>query len=257
MSVTSETNRTAELTTNGVVEEFDFDMLIHDESEVQVRYKPTGGTYGLLILNTDYGVVYTENGGTVSTNGYIIPLAAGKLLIIRHLPITQQTNWLYNDVHAEQQHQDDFDRSVMRDLQIQEQLNRCVGFAIHSSTSGIEFPEPEADNIIGWNAAGTALENKTIVSITDMPILPPADGNFVVGDGTNWIVESGATVRDSLGFGLLDSPVLTGLTLSGLTEGSVLFAGVAGVISQDNDNFFFDDANNTLRIKRVLAGGVY
>ena len=44
------------------------------------------------------------------------------------------------------------------------------------------------------------------------------------------------------------SPTLTGLTLSGLTQGSVLFAGASGVVSQDNANFFFDDTNNNLRL---------
>lgn len=257
MAITSEKNRTAELVTNGIVTEFDFDLLIHADAEIMVWYEVTGGHYAQLILDTHYTVVFTENGGTVTTIGGDSPYAAGKILIIRHLPITQQADWYYDDAHTEQAHQDGFDRSVMRDLQIQEQLDRCVGFAIHSSTSGIEFPEPESDNLIGWNNAATALENKTIVSITDMPILPPTDGNFVVGDGTDWIVESGATVRDSLDLGLLDSPAFTGLTLSGLTEGSVLFAGADGVISQDNDNFFFDDANNTFRTKRILAGGVY
>ena len=40
------------------------------------------------------------------------------------------------------------------------------------------------------------------------------------------------------------SPTFAGLTLSGLTEGSVLFAGSGGVISEDNSNLFWDDGNN-------------
>ena len=35
---------------------------------------------------------------------------------------------------------------------------------------------------------------------------------------------------------------------SGLTEGSVVFAGGSGVLSQDNTNFFWDDGNNRLGI---------
>jgi hypothetical protein len=49
------------------------------------------------------------------------------------------------------------------------------------------------------------------------------------------------------------APSLTSLTLSGLTVGSVLFAGAGGVLSQDNANFFFDDTNNNLRL---FGGGV-
>jgi hypothetical protein len=38
------------------------------------------------------------------------------------------------------------------------------------------------------------------------------------------------------------------LTVSGLTQGSVIFAGADGSLSQDNANFFWDDANNRLGI---------
>ena len=40
----------------------------------------------------------------------------------------------------------------------------------------------------------------------------------------------------------------TSVTISALTLGSVLFASTAGLISQDNANFFWDDTNNRLGI---------
>lgn len=230
MSVTSESNRTAELVTDGAIEDFDFDMLIHADTEVQVWYKVTGGEYALLTLDTHYTVVFTEDGGTITTIGGDSPYAAGKIVIIRHLAITQQTNWLYNDNHTGQQHQDDFDRTVMRDLQIQEQLERSVGFAITSDTSGVEFPEPLADKLIGWNAAGDGLENKD--GIEGIVLLPPVDGNFIVGDGVDWTVESGNTARSSLGLGVGDSPSWVGITISVL------------------------NVTGTGTIKRLLVGGI-
>lgn len=44
------------------------------------------------------------------------------------------------------------------------------------------------------------------------------------------------------------SPSFTGATLSGMTLGSVLFAGTGGVVSQDNSHFFWDDTNNQLQL---------
>jgi hypothetical protein len=38
------------------------------------------------------------------------------------------------------------------------------------------------------------------------------------------------------------------VTVSGLTQGSVIFAGTGGALSEDNANFFWDDANNQLGI---------
>ena len=44
------------------------------------------------------------------------------------------------------------------------------------------------------------------------------------------------------------SPTFTGLTLSGITQGSVIFAGASGVLSQDNSNLFWDNTNKHLGI---------
>jgi hypothetical protein len=41
----------------------------------------------------------------------------------------------------------------------------------------------------------------------------PTDGNFLVGDGSNWVVESGATARTSIGLGTGDSPQFTTASL--------------------------------------------
>lgn len=212
MSILSEANRTAELSTDGVETGFDFDLLIHAESELQVWYKVTGGDYSQLVLATDYTIEFTPAGGTVTTKGGSSPFAAGSILMIRHLPITQQTRWTYNDIHTSKAHEDDFDRAVMRDLQLQEQLDRCPQFPIESPTTGITFPEPFADAYIGWDSAGVDLENKVI---------------------------------------------LVGITIPAMTQGSVPFADGTGALKEDNANFFYDDANNTLRVKRQLTGGVY
>jgi len=46
--------------------------------------------------------------------------------------------------------------------------------------------------------------------LTDISGLAKTDSNFIVGNGTNWVAESGATVRTSLGLGTGDSPQFTG-----------------------------------------------
>ena len=51
------------------------------------------------------------------------------------------------------------------------------------------------------------------------------------------------------------SPTFSGLTLSGFTSGSVTFAGTSGVLSQDNANLFWDDANNRLLVGTNSALG--
>ena len=53
------------------------------------------------------------------------------------------------------------------------------------------------------------------VDLTTLSNLVHSDGSFIVSDGTQWVVESGSTARDSLGLGTGDSPTFTGLTTSG------------------------------------------
>ena len=52
----------------------------------------------------------------------------------------------------------------------------------------------------------------------------------------------------SLKLGGNASPTFSGLTLTGLTQGSVLFASAGGLISQDNSNLFWDATNNRLGV---------
>ena len=57
--------------------------------------------------------------------------------------------------------------------------------------------------------------------LTTLANITHSDGVFIVSDGTQWVSESGATARTSLGLGTGDSPTFTGLT----TTGSVTIQG--------------------------------
>jgi hypothetical protein len=50
------------------------------------------------------------------------------------------------------------------------------------------------------------------------------------------------------------NPTFAGLSLSGLTSGSLLFAAGGGLVSQDNANFFWDNANKRLGLGTNLPG---
>ena len=98
----------------------------------------------------------------------------------------------------------------------------------------------------------TVAESITVGAVIDdlNSLTPPAsDGQFIVATGAGaFAYESTTTARTSLGMGTGDSPTLTGLTLSGLTQGSVVFAGASGILSQDNSNLFWDATNDRLGI---------
>ena len=55
--------------------------------------------------------------------------------------------------------------------------------------------------------------------LTDIAGLTPTDSNFIVGDGANFVLESGNTARTSLGLGTGDSPTFTNISVSGTVDG--------------------------------------
>lgn len=88
-------------------------------------------------------------------------------------------------------------------------------------------------SISAANAAFQPLDS----DLTAIAALTPTDSNFIVGNGSAWVAESGATARTSLGLGTGNSPTFTAVTVgnTGLTVGaSVPFSDSAGVLTLQN-----------------------
>lgn len=62
-----------------------------------------------------------------------------------------------------------------------------------------------ASKVLAVNSSNTALEwintQPSSTTLTQIAALSNADNNFIVGNGTSWVVESGSTARTSLGLG--------------------------------------------------------
>jgi len=118
-----------------------------------------------------------------------------------------------------------------------------------------------ADEIAVTNGAGS-ITLSLDGDIGDIAGLTPDDGNFIVGDGANWVTESGNTARTSLGLGTGDSPTFTNGTYTGglrigssnpITAGGVNLA--RGGTSEPYYKFENDGGNNELAQIRGLNGG--
>ena len=91
--------------------------------------------------------------------------------------------------------------------------------------------DPGADRLMFWDDSDTQVEWLTLdtglsiaantlsldAQLVDIAGLTPTDGNIIVGDGTNFVTESGATARTSLGLGAGNSPDFAGISLGGGT----------------------------------------
>ncbi len=94
--------------------------------------------------------------------------------------------------------------------------------------------------------------------LDDLAALALTDGNIIVGDGTNWVAESGATARTSLGLGSVEDTALstwagtTNITTLGTistgtwnaTDIPLSAGGTGASLTDPNDDriFFWDDS---------------
>jgi len=67
--------------------------------------------------------------------------------------------------------------------------------------------------------------------LDDIAALTPTDGNFMVGDGSDWITESGNTARTSLGLGTGDTPQFTRLGIGAAASSGF---GVRNIFNTSN-----------------------
>lgn len=65
--------------------------------------------------------------------------------------------------------------------------------------------------------------------LTDIAALAVTDGNVIVGDGANWVAESGATARTSLGLGSIATQAASAIAVTGGTmSGVTITTGTSG-----------------------------
>ena len=85
--------------------------------------------------------------------------------------------------------------------------------------------------------------------LTDVAGLTPTDSNFIVGDGSNFVTETGATVRTSLGLGSIATQAANNVSISG---GSVTGLGEPSSNSDASTKSYVDQAVAGLRT-RIIA----
>lgn len=92
----------------------------------------------------------------------------------------------------------------------------------------------EGSNVLMASNIGTTVQGYD-AQLADIAGLTPTDNNFIVGNGTNFVAESGDTARTSLGVGSGDSPQFTAVNVGHASDTTVTRAS-AGVIAVEGSN---------------------
>lgn len=176
MTISISDNRTR-LAADGSIVDFDFTFQIYDESEVLVYDIDADGIATLKTITTHYTVEISTvaEGGTVTF--LTAPVDTHDVLMVRSLAYTQEQDIPVNTGFTEEAIEVGLDRLAIQIQQLKDILDRAITFSTTSETTGINMPEPSADKILGWNAAGDALENKVATSVIEALDITLVAGN--------------------------------------------------------------------------------
>ena len=134
--------------------------------------------------------------------------------------------------------------------------NLTASRALQSNASGKVEVSDVTTTELGYldgvsSALQTQLDNKQPLDaqLTDIAGLTPTDSNFIVGDGSNFVLESGATARTSLGLGSIATQAANNVALTG---GSITGLGSPSSSSDAATKNYVDEAVAGLRT-RIIA----
>lgn len=204
---------------NGSTTAFPFSFKFTAANEIEVILTSSAGVDAIKAITTHYTLSSPGDSGTVTM---ITAPASGEVLTIRRImPLTQTTDLNAGGGFSAATIEAALDKLAMIGQQLLEKIRRAPKFRDGSTSSEPTLPEPSASAVIAWNAAGTALENRTIATDAVLDPLGPSDirdfgaiGNGVANDtaavsnafneGTTIFVPAGTYLIDPI---TVSSPV--------------------------------------------------
>lgn len=145
---------------NGATTAFAFPYRFLVNADLVVTLVRADTTQVVQTLNTDYTVTGAgdDAGGTVTM---VVPPVTGQhLVIVRDVPLTQETDYVSGDPFPAESHETALDKLTM----ISQRLNNLISRSIRLSdadllVSSTILPSPIANATLVWNATGTAIVN--------------------------------------------------------------------------------------------------
>jgi hypothetical protein len=167
MTVETTIRKTQVIVATGTTDyDFTFRALLSAPTDIKCTITSAAGVDIELTYTTDYTVAVNSDGigGTVTL---VSPSTYNGLTMTIYRETTNKQESDYSDYgqFPAETLETDIDKRTMIDQEIAEDINRSLKLSITSSIATIELPSPEADKLLGWNAAATAIVNKTPAAV--------------------------------------------------------------------------------------------
>lgn len=266
MTVSSSTSRMSYIGADST-SVFPYSYKIFDQSELLVTVALTStGVETTLVIATDYTVsgVGTSTGGNVTlVNASQAWLTAGNLKtgytmsIRRVVPVTQTTSILSNGPYDAKLHEKAFDRGVMRDQQLTDEVNRSLQLPETEAGTAAKTTLPDAATralkAFIFDASGNP-STGTLTSVgaplTASYVCMNAQGDLsaeraLTSTSQITVTDGGANGNVTLTIPSTAAITAANLTDSALTSGRVVVAGAAGLLA-DDAALLYDSATNIL-----------
>jgi hypothetical protein len=174
MTLPSTPRRAGPFNGNGSATSFAFTFRVFAEEDIRVVLADTDGVESELVLDSDYSVALNGDqednpGGSVTYPISGSPLATGEALTLAGaLEYDQPADVPDGGNFSPTAIENEFDRIVMQIQQLAEENERGIRLALSSVGVSTELPLPQANQVIAWNTAGTALVNRDTPLTTDL-----------------------------------------------------------------------------------------
>lgn len=230
-------------TGNGVTTAFSTRFAFSSNSDVEVYLVTIAdGTETLQTLTTHYTVTGAGTGSAGTVTFVSAPSSSYYVKIRRNTPFTQTVDYVEATSFPAATHEEALDKLTRIAQEMDLKIDRAPLLKLSSSNFPVEFPDGGSSNagkIIRWDSVdGSTLEAVSSTEAALASSLTPTDGGFVVGDGSEFTVETGATARSSLGLSAMATMdpanvAITGGSIAGITDLAVTDGGTGASSAPD------------------------
>lgn len=170
MTIPSTARKAGPLLGTGAQTAWPFTFKVFAAADVAVTIADSLGVETALVLDTDYSVTLNANqetspGGTITYPISGSPLAVGsKLSIIGDLDYDQPLDLPSGGNFSPLALENELDRLTMQIQQLKEQVGRALLVPV-TSTADVQLPNPEPNELIGWDSTGDNLANYALAEL--------------------------------------------------------------------------------------------